>query len=390
MDFELSDDQRLLRDTAANFAKKESPVARRRALSSDPMGYEPKLWRSMGELGLIGVMFPEEQGGFGGSFVEAMLILEQFGTTLVPEPYLPSIVAGSMIAGAGTKEQCEQFIVPLIVGESSLAVAYAEKNARYSLTHVETRAEKTSDGFVLAGEKTFVLNGHGADAWIVSARTAGAAGETSGLSLFVIPKNTPGVHVTSVQCMDGQRAAMLRFEQAKVPVGALLGELDQGHDLLELAVDTAAAAACAEGLGIMDAVLTMTVDYLKTREQFGVKIGTFQALQHTAVNMFTEKEVTRSQVLEAAIRLSDQQSSPEERRTAVSAAKVQLATGGRFVTEQGIQLHGGIAITEEHDMGLFFKRMHVLNSVFGDEAYHLKRFAHQPAFSSWQVGALAT
>lgn len=373
MNFDLTDDQKMLVETAASFAKKESPVSRLRAMRGDALGFSKKVWRQMGELGWLGIVFPEDLGGFGGRFMDAALVIEQFGTTLVPEPYIPSVVlGGTTILAAGTAEQHKRWLVPLIGGEITLALATTERDSRYDVGAVETRAVRDGDGYRLDGEKVFVLGGHAADAIVVSART------DAGVSLFVVDRETNGLTVQPVDTMDGHKAAMLRFESVTVGSDRLLGSDGGAVAVLEATMDRAAAAACAEAVGITRTVLDMTVDYLKTREQFGVKIGAFQVLQHRAVDMFVEVETCKSMAILAGMRADD----PDDgvRAEAVSAAKVQLARGGRSVTAQGIQLHGGIGCTDEHDVGLYFKRLQVLSMLFGDEEFHVRRFAALPSF----------
>jgi alkylation response protein AidB-like acyl-CoA dehydrogenase len=366
MNFDLTEDQQLLVETAASFVKKQSPVSRFRGLRTDPLGWSRDVWRKFGEFGWLGAAFPEAVGGAGGSFVDAMLILEQLGRALVPEPLGVALAAGRAILRAGDAEQKRRWLEPMCAGRAALALAYVEPSTRYA-TDAQLRAERDGGGWRLSGTKRFVLEGHAADAIVVSARSE------NGLSLFVVDRETPGLTVQSVTTMDGHHAAMLAFERAAVGGDRLLGAEGGGAGALEEAIDVGAAAACAEGVGIVRAVLGMTTEYLRTREQFGVKIGTFQALQHRAVDMFVETELCRSTAILAGIKVDDPDAAERER--AVSAAKVQLATGGKLVTQQAIQLHGGIGITDEHDVGLYFKRMHVLNSIFGDEEHHLRRFA---------------
>lgn len=380
MNFDLSDDQKMLVDTARSFAKKDSPVSRLRALRDDELGYDKKVWRQMGELGWLGILFPEDLGGFGGRFIDAAVVIEQFGTTLVPEPYIPAVIlGGTTILAAGTAEQHERWLTGLIAGETTLALATAERDSRYLVHQVSTRAEKAGDGYAITGEKVFVLNGHAADHIVVSARTAGNAGDASGVSLFVVDRDTEGLSIQPVSTMDGQRAAILRFDNARVGADRLLGGEGEAVPVLEATMDRAAAAACAEGVGIVKTVLDMTVDYLKTREQFGTKIGVFQVLQHRAVDMFVEVETCRSMAILAG--LTADSDDADERATSVSAAKVNLSRGGRAVTAQGIQLHGGIGCTDEHDVGLYFKRMQSLAMLFGDERFHVARFAASPSFT---------
>jgi alkylation response protein AidB-like acyl-CoA dehydrogenase len=258
----------------------------------------------------------------------------------------------------------------MLAGETSLALAWTERDARYDVTAVQTKAEKGPEGYRLRGEKRWVLNGHAADQLIVSASTG------SGVSLFVVDAADAGVRKQVVKTMDGRRAAMIAFD-CKVASDRLL--TDDGAAQLERAMDLGAAAACAEGYGVMKTALETTVDYLRTREQFGVKIGSFQALQHRAVDMFVETELARSLAIQAAIRADEADAA--ERRRAVSAAKAHMTVSGKYVTQQAIQLHGGIGITDEADIGLYFKRMHVLATLWGDEEHHVRRFAAMPSFA---------
>ncbi len=379
MNFDHTPDQKLLESTAASFVKKESPVTRFRALREDPIGWSKPFWKTMAELGFLGLAFPESAGGLGGSFVDVAILLEQFGSGLVPEPFVASVLtAGMAVLRAGSPAQHEEILAPLIAGDTSLALAWAERGGRFDPTWVETTATKNGDEYVLRGEKVFVLNGHAADVLVVSARTEGDVGDAAGISLFALPRDTEGLHIKPIQTMDGQKAATITLAGARVPSAMRLGAEGAAAPVLDEVMDLGAAAACAEGLGVMRTALAMTVDYLKTRDQFGVKIGTFQALQHRAVDMFIRTELAKSTSILASIKVSDPD--PAERRSAVSAAKVELAISGRYVTQQSIQLHGGIGITDEHDIGLYFKRMHVLNAIFGDEEHHLARFASQPMF----------
>jgi len=378
MNFDLTDEQKLLLDTVASFVKRQSPVSRHRALRDDPTGWSREMWQKMGEYGWLGLALPEDVGGLGGTFADVALILEQLGTALTPEPFLPSLVASIPILRLGTSEQQQAYLAPFAEGRTSLALAHAELNSRFDVSDVETRAVKSGDGYRLDGNKRWVLNGHAADTIVVSARTSDDDGKA--ISLFVLDRDTPGLTIQPVKTMDGHHAAMITFTGAQIGRDRLLGAEGSAVPVLEEAMDVGAAAACAEGAGIARTVLEMTTDYLRTREQFGVKIGSFQALQHRAVDMFVEVELCKSTAILAAIKVSD----PDvvERKSAVSAAKVQLAVGGRFVTQQAIQLHGGIGVTDEHDVGLYFKRMHVLNTLFGDEEHHVMRYARLPSFTA--------
>jgi alkylation response protein AidB-like acyl-CoA dehydrogenase len=369
MNFELNEDQRMLVDAALGFTRKQSPVARMRKLREDPIGWSPEVWRQMGELGWLGLMFPEALGGVGGSFVDLALVLEQLGTTLVPEPIVASVVAGIAILAAGDEAQQRAWITPMVEGKSSLALAWAEVDGRYDPAQVATRAAPTSSGYRLTGKKRFVLDGHAATRLVVSARAPG------GLALFVVDAGTPGVAVRPVRTLDGRRAALVDLDVEIAADRRLAGD---GLAALTRALDVGAAAACAEGVGVMRAVLAMTTEYLRTREQFGVKIGSFQVLQHRAVDMFIETELAYSASLAAAIHIDGDD--PAECAAAVAAAKVQLAESGRYVTQQAIQLHGGIGITDEHDVGLYFKRMLALNAVFGDAEHQVARYGARSEF----------
>jgi alkylation response protein AidB-like acyl-CoA dehydrogenase len=373
MDFELDQDQQMLAKTVGDFAKNESPVARFRQFRDDDTGYDPAAWRKMGELGWMGVPFPESAGGFGGSFTDCALVLENLATTLVPEPYLASVVLGGMaLARAGDAAQHEAYLTPMIEGETTLALAYSEAQSRYDVSAVATTAASVGGGYSLRGEKVWVLNGHRADHLIVSAKAPG------GVTLFVVPRDAEGVTVKVAKTIDGRNAAFIRLEDVTVADAARLGEEGSGAAVLDRTMDYAAAAAVAEGVGIAATMLQMTVDYLGTREQFGVKIGSFQALQHRAVDMYAETELLRSISMAAMVRADDDDASA--RRGDISAAKYQLATGGIWVAQQALQLHGGIGVTDEHDIGLYFKRMYALNALFGDEEHHVARFASDPAF----------
>ena len=374
MDFELDQDQQMLAKTVGDFARNESPVARFRQLRDGDIGYDPATWRKMGELGWMGVPFAESVGGFGGSFIDCAIILENLANTLVPEPYMASVVLGGMtLARAGNAAQHEAYLTPMIEGETTLALAYSEAQSRHELGSVETTAMPDAGAYKLSGEKVWVLNGHHADQLIVSAKAPG------GVTLFVVPRDADGVNVTVAKTIDGHKAAFIRFDGVRLAEDARLGEEGSGLAVLDRTMDYAAAAAVAEGVGIATTMLQMTVDYLGTREQFGVKIGSFQALQHRAVDMYAETELLRSISMAAMVRADEDDSS--SRRGDVSAAKYQLATGGIWVAQQALQLHGGIGVTDEHDIGLYFKRMYALNALFGDQEHHVARFASDPSFA---------
>src|SRR5580658_1178621 len=381
MDFTLNDDQKMLVDTVTNFTKKESPVDRVRKIRESDIGWDRNVWRQMGELGWLGLALPESVGGIGGSFLDAGLIIERLGTTLVPEPYVPSVmVAGLTLARQGSDEQRQKLLPPMIEGKTSLALAYVERDSRYDVADVTTRAEKVGGDYKLSGKKEWVLNGQAADHILVSARTSGGQHEQQGVSLFVVERGAPGVKIKAVACMDSHKAAFVELDGVKLGKGSLIGEEGKATAILERAVDYGAAALCAEGSGIVQSTLSMTREYMCQREQFGVKIGSFQALQHRLADVFVEVELCKGTAILAVIRADSDDE--VERKRAVSAAKKQLSKGGFFVTRQGIQLHGGIGVTDEHDVGLFFKRMQIIAALYGDEEHHVNRFASLPSFTA--------
>jgi len=379
MNFELTEEQTMMADAVKKFVTNESPVTRFRELRGTETGWDRKAWATMGEQGWLAVAFPEAHGGYGGSFVDSALILEQLGRGLVPEPYIASVVlAGALISRVGSASQIETFLAPMLEGRTSLALAYAEKQSRYDLADCETKATKSGNGYVLRGTKIWVLNGHAADAVVVVARTSGASRDEAGLSLFLIDADAPGLKRTRVHGMDGQSTALLELAGVEVGADRLLGSEGAALAHLEWAIDRGAAAACAEAQGELSELFTRTVDYLKQRRQFGRPIGSFQVLQHRAADMFAEVELCKGMMILAALRADSDDA--VERKAAISAAKVQLQTGGWLVQESSIQLFGGIAVTDEQDIGLFFKRVRVLQGLFGDADYHTDRYQKLPTF----------
>jgi alkylation response protein AidB-like acyl-CoA dehydrogenase len=381
MNFDLTEEQQILVDTVAKFVKDDSPVERFRKLRESERGWDTATWARMGEMGWLGVAFPEEQGGFGGRFVDLALILEQLGRGLVPEPVIPSIVlAGGLLSKLGTDAQREAFLAPMIEGRTSLALAYAERQSRYNPNDCRTTAKKAGAGWSLSGEKVWVLNGHAADHLVVVARTSGGALDASGLSLFVVDGSAAGVERVRVPSMDGQRSALVRLANVEVGADRLLGPEGGALAHLEWAIDRGAAAACAEGQGAVQELFERTVAYLKQRVQFGVPIGSFQALQHRAADMYAETELCKSTMILAAIQADSDD--VETRKAEISTAKLQLSRGGWYVQENAIQLFGGIGVTDEQDEGLFFKRLRVLQGLFGDADWHADRFQKLARFTA--------
>lgn len=379
MNFELTEEQKMMVDAVKRFVDKDSPVTRFRQMRTTEVGWEAKTWKAFGDNGWLAVSFPEAHGGYGGSFVDMALILEQFGRGLVPEPYIPSVVlAGGLLSKLGNDAQVEKFLAPMLEGRTTLAFAYAERQARYEACDCETTATKSGSGYTLRGEKVWVLGGHAADQVIVVARTSGASRDAAGLSLFIVDADAPGLRRTRVHGMDGHSTGLLKFDGVEVGSDRLLGAEGSALASIEWALDRGAAAACAEAQGELQALLTLTVEYLKQRKQFGKAIGAFQALQHRAADMFAEVELCKGMMILAAIQADS--TNEAERKAAISAAKVQLQQGGWYVQENAVQLFGGIAITDEQDVGLFFKRVRVLQGLFGDADWHLGRYSSLPTF----------
>jgi len=381
MNFDLTEEQQMIMDQTAKFVANETPVSRFRKLRDTERGWEPEMWAKMAEQGWLAIEIPEEQGGFGGNFVDVAIILEQLGRGLVPEPFIASVVlAGGILSEQGDEAQREAYLTPMIEGQTSLAFAYAESQSRYNLSDCLTKAEKSGDGWTISGEKVWVLNGHAADQILVVARTGGGQLDESGLSLFVVDGDAKGLERIRVPGMDGQRTAVLRFSGVEVSAGRLLGREGDAFAMIEKAVDRGAAAACAEGLGQVRELFERTVAYLKEREQFGVPIGSFQVLQHIASDMYAELELCSSASILASIQVDHPD--VETRKAEVSAAKLQLSEGGWFVQKNAIQLFGGIGVTDEQDEGLFFKRLRVLNGLFGDADWHVSRYQSLKGFEA--------
>jgi pimeloyl-CoA dehydrogenase small subunit len=374
MDFDLTEEQRLLDETVRRLIKDEYDFEKRKTYRASPQGFSKELWSRYAEIGLLGLPFPESEGGFGGTAVETMLVMENFGRGLVLEPYLATVVlGGGIVAAAGNAQQKKEILPAIAEGKLMLAFAHGERQARYALADVETRAVKDGKGYVLSGAKAVVLHGDGADRLVVSARTAGGARERKGITLFLVDAKAKGVERRSYPTMDGLRAAEITFDKTPVGADAVLGTLDDGYPVIEQAIDRALAALVAEAVGIMETLNTLTLDYLKTRKQFGVPIGSFQALQHRMAEMVVEYEQSKSMSLLAA--LSADLADAKERRRVISGAKVQIGQSGRFIGQSSIQLHGGMGMTDEYQAGHYFKRLTMIDQTFGDVDHHLDRFA---------------
>jgi alkylation response protein AidB-like acyl-CoA dehydrogenase len=373
--FSLTDEQQLLRDSAAAFVRDHSSLKRIRGLrdSQDPDGFSRALWKDIAALGWLGIPFAETDAGLGLGLKELGLVLEELGKGLMPEPILSSVLLGGMaVARGGNEAQRAEVLPALIGGERLLTLAWQEARSRADATRVATRAARAGDGWRLSGEKHLVADGHVADQLVVSARTAGGEHDRDGITLFLVDRQAKGVTVVRQTTLDGRNAAIVRLDGVTVTPQAAVGAVDGGAALLDDVIDRATAGLCAEMLGGMEAVFAMTLDYLKTRQQFGVPIGSFQALKHRAANMFTEIELARSAALAAAMALDE---GVPQAAQFVSVAKARCADTFMLAANEGVQMHGGIGMTDEHDVGFYLKRARVAEITFGDAAYHRERFA---------------
>ena len=374
MNFSLNEEQRLLKDSAERFVRETCPFDRRRALVSGDPGYSEESWRRMAELGWLGVTVPEACGGAGGGPVETMVLMEAFGAGLVVEPFFPSVVlGGSLVAMAGSEAQQQAVLPALVAGELKLAFAWVEAQSGYDLFDVETRAERRDGGYVLNGAKGVVLGAPTAGRLIVSARTAGASRDRDGIGLFLVDRDAGGVKLREYRTVDGLRAAEVAFENVAAGDGSVLGDPQGALPVIEAVAERAVAALCAEAVGAMDAVVRGTAEYLRTRKQFGRPIGAFQVLQHQLADMWMESEEARSMTYVATLRIDDPD--PGLRAKAISGAKHLIGRYGRLIGQRAVQLHGGMGMTEEMSVGHYFKRLAMIDVMFGDEAYHLKRYA---------------
>ena len=374
MDFSLTEEQRLLKDSVDRFVRENCPLDRRRALVSGEPGYSEETWRQMAALGWLGVRVPEVYGGIGGGPVETMLLMEAFGAGLVPEPYFPSVVlGGNLVAMAGSEAQKQAILPALAAGDLKLAFACVEAQAGYDLFDVETTAERCNGSYVLNGAKGVVLGAPTADRLIVCARTAGGSRDRDGIGLFLVDRAAGGVQLRGYRTVDGLRAAEVALDNVEVNEGAVLGDPRGAWPVIEAVAERAIAALCAEAVGAMDVVVHSTADYLKTRKQFGRPIGTFQVLQHRFADMVIASEEARSMMYVATLRLDE----PDAvlRAKTVSGAKQLIGRNGRLIGQRGIQLHGGMGMTEEMNVGHYFKRLTMIDLMFGDQTYHLKRYA---------------
>jgi len=370
MNFEPTDDRRMLADTLDRFIADQYPLEHRNAIAYDETGFSRDLWARLAELGTVGALFPEADGGFGGEGFDIVTVFQSLGKGLVPEPFLGALLVGRAIGLVGTDAQKEA-IGELIGGAVIAAFAHDEPANAPSLTTLDTRAERAGEGWVLRGAKAVVQHGGHADLLLVSARTAGEAGDEAGISLFLVRGDAEGVTRRSHPNVDGGRSAEITFTDVRLGTDALLGTAGDGYAVLEQLTGMGVLAVCAEALGAMDVARNDTLEYLRTRQQFGVPIGSFQALQHRMADLLLEIEQARSAVINAAAALSGERL---VRERALSAAKYTIGRIGIRVAEETIQLHGGIGMTWELPLPHYAKRLVMIDHQFGDEDHHLARY----------------
>ncbi len=375
MDFSYTEVQQMLQDQVQKFVQKSYDFETRNKIIATEAGYSAENWALFAELGWLTVPFSEDDGGLGGSAVDLMVMMEEFGKANLVEPYLPNaVLAGGLISRLAQGDKKAELLEALMTGSLQLACAYAETGSRYNLARVSTSARTEGDAVVLNGEKVAVLNAANAEQLLVVARESGDQADAAGISVFLVPADAEGLSVRSFPTIDGKQAGIVKFDAVHVPAENRLGAAGSALTALEEVINLATVGVCAEAVGALEMLLQKTVEYSKTRNQFGVPIGTFQALQHRMADMFIECQLARSITIMAAMKL-DSSVSREEKVKAVSAAKSKLGHAIRLVGQEAIQIHGGIGTTEELDVGHFFKRVTALNVMFGDADFHSERFA---------------
>jgi len=372
MNFDFSEEQTMLRDSVARFVQDDYDFYTRRDIVASEAGMSHENWKTFAELGWLSVPFDEEHGGFGGGPVDLMVMMEEFGKGLVVEPYFPTVVLfGGLLRAAGSDSQKAAYIPGVIDGSILGAFAYLERQSRFELADITTRAAADGDGYVLNGEKVLVSNGANAGTLIVAARTAGEQSDTQGISLFIVPADAEGIERVTYRLMDGQHVANLAFKDVRVGADALLGEAGNGYAVMDRVIMEATVALAGEALGLMGQLNAKTLEYTKTREQFGVPIGSFQALQHRMVDTFMSYEQAKSMLYRAVCALDNDD---DDLGREIHALKVMISRCGKHIFEEAIQLHGGMGITDELDIAHYAKRLMMINATFGDGDHHQARF----------------
>jgi len=375
VDFSHTEEQQMLQESVQKFVQKSYDFDTRNKIVDSEQGYSEENWQLFAELGWLTVPFDEADGGFGGSAVDLIVMMEEFGKAMLVEPYIATtVLSGGLIGHLGDEQQKADLIPQVMEGALQLACAYAEPGSRYNPANVKTSAEVSADSIILNGSKTAVLNGSNAGKLLVIARESGADTDREGISAFVVNADAPGVSIRAYVNVDGRKAADITLESVSVSADARLGEAGAALVALEHAIDRATLSVSAEAVGAMESLLQKTVEYSKTRKQFGTAIGTFQALQHRMADMFIECQLARSIVIRAAMKLDSTEDALEKTK-AVSAAKSRVGSAIRKVGQEAIQIHGGIGMTNELDVAHLFKRITALDLMFGNTDYHTERFA---------------
>jgi alkylation response protein AidB-like acyl-CoA dehydrogenase len=373
MNFAFSEDHEMIRKSAADFVKGQSSIERIRELLLDPVGYSPEIYKQMADSGWLGTVIPEEFGGIGLGYVDLVCIQEELGRGLIPEPLLnSSVLAANCILHGCVDAQKQEYLPQVVAGELKLTLAAYETQGRYDLSHVETTAKKDGDHYILNGTKCFVADAGSADRMIVSARTSGGVDDAQGITLFLVDPKADGLSQEAIVAVDRRPRAHVTLKNVKVPASAIVGVEGNGLNALEEAVDRATVALCAEMVGGMEESLRMSVAYSKERVQFGVPIGSFQALKHKAADMYVAIEIAKSATYYAAMALDEKM---KDARTAISTAKALCSDAYIKITKDAIQIYGGIGFTDEADVHLYYKRALASNVAFGDADYHRERYA---------------
>ena len=375
----LTEEQTMLRDSARDFLADKAPVTQLRQLrdTKDATGFSPALWQQFAEMGFSGVLVPEEFGGMGLGHVEAGVVMEQIGHQLSCSPFLASSISAVTALRHGGTEAQQQSWLPGLASAEAIATLAVDEKSKHQPAQIALRATPTPNGFTLNGAKTFVLDGHVADLLIVAARRAGEPGDSEGITLFLVDAKAPGVEIERTVMVDAHNAARIAFKDVQISTDAVLGQVDAGWAPLSAALDAARAAAAAELLGLADEVFERTVNYLKERKQFGRVIGEFQGLQHRAAELYCELEITRSIVMHAQQEL-DARADGASR--AVSMAKARAGRTATLAVQEAVQMHGGMGMTDEFEIGFFMKRARVLQELFGDANFHLDQLARQQGY----------
>ena len=375
MNFDFTEEQQMVRDSIARFVQDDYDWDVRNAIVASDTGMKAENWQTFADLGWLSIPFAEEEGGFGGSIIDTSVIMEELGKGLVVEPYLPTVVLfGGLVAHAGNEAQRAAVLPKLIEGGVLGAFAFVERQSRFEIADCKTSAAADGDGYTLNGEKVVVFNGEHADHLVVLARTSGGQFDRDGLSLFLVAADAVGVGKVPYPMMDAGRVANITFEDVKLSADALLGEMGKAMDTVDIVIREATIAIAAEAVGIMSVLNAKTLEYSKTREQFGVNIGSFQALQHRMVDTMMAYEQAKSLLYKA---LCEYQESPESADATVHALKVLIDRNSKLIYGEAIQLHGGMGITDELDIGHYAKRLMMINATFGDGTYHRGKFVEK-------------